>query len=413
MRKNKKAGIISLEVLIGVVISVIIIVFAVNIIGKFFRLSDASKESFNQLVALIEEVNQNNHGTRKAMSLRMDDGTAIVGFSVGSESTASVGKINTGEYGIYPVTNYFDKPSECEKGKACICLYRELEREEGRKFKCKNENIICRSLDDTIFFSDGFIISRTTGLGEVFTTSSNIVSTEDTSQLRTIYVEKYEEYGENSVAVCGSTGENSCISQEYKELKNAIYSLKYFKTFIESCKDRREFLDVENPEPCSCWTFDFRSFIPEKYDVEFSESEKPDTDSTGDTEDTKDNHLKITLKEEDGEKELGSIEVNTPFCEYRIVRGEISIVPEKPITSLNGYIDSKYPLNAEPNPETTQIKPQIAFIKYDEENICLAYNDFSASDPNTIAMWYEVLDNPVRIEIPGCGYSVAEDGYSY
>ena len=82
---NPKAGITSLEVLIGVVISIIIYVSAATIISNFYRLSDSSKDSFNQLVALIEKVNKDDHGTIQSMSLRMDDGTVIIGFTKDDE----------------------------------------------------------------------------------------------------------------------------------------------------------------------------------------------------------------------------------------------------------------------------------------------------------------------------------------
>ena len=366
MRKNKKASIISLEVLIGVVISIIIIVSAVTIISNFFRLSDASKDSFNQLVVLIEEVNRNDHGTRKSMPLRMDKGTAIIGFPKNNDDFKASGlRESIGSGAPLKGTYFFPKPIDrgCEKDKACICLCRELDSEykEG-EIKCKDEYLLCRTFEE-LEFSNPFLLSRSLDFYE----SKKDAKASEFSQFRVIYVEKYGEYSENLVAVCGESEEDSCISKEYREEKKAIHSLNNFKNFIELCKDR-EF--VEDEEPCSCGAFNFRSFISEGYSVEFSKFINSESDEES---------LKLTLMK--GKEEKGSIKVDTKFCVYPnplIGEGKNSIYYPKDPINLEYNIEYEYTFcygNCfEENYQITEEDYQIAFIKYDKENICLAYH---------------------------------------
>lgn len=405
MRKNKKASIISLEVLIGVIISIIILVSAVTIIRNFYRLSDASKDSFNQLVALIEEVNGDNHGTRKSMPLRMDKGTAIIGFPKNHKNLKSTGADFLLPYkkGTYiaiqkeffnQLTNYFN-----EKDKSIICLCREFEKEPP---KCKDGSLVCKTFDE-LEFHDFFIFSRETG---VFFTK------DDASQFKVAYVEKYGEYGEDSVAVCGESEEDSCISKEYKEEKKAIHGLNNFKNFIELCKDR-EF--VEDEEPCSCGAFNFRSFIPKGYSIEFSKFINPESDEES---------LNLTLMK--GKDELGSIDVETKFCRYNTQTGKIDY-PKSTITLeydlefdaeyLFYYISHDDLLEAKKGFKLLTPYNQIAFVKYDEENICLAYLYNKNLNEGYIEPYKEPFDTiniiassetEPYITVPGCGYGSEE-----
>ena len=396
MRKNRKAGIISLEVLIGVIIAIIIFVSAATIISKFFRLSDASKDSFNQLVALIEEVNGNDHGTRKSMALRMDKDTAIIGFLKDKESVVSTGEIETKYIKYSNLESIFNKPPDCEKGKTCICLCRKPERQEGRNFICKDKNLICRTFDGLDFVGNGFIISRSQ-MPDIFTIKSDLISTEDMSQFRVVYVEKYNEYDENSVAVCGETEEGSCISQEYREEKKAIYGLKKLAEFIESCKERK-FVDVENPEPCSCGAFDFELEIPEKYIVEFTKSDKK--------------NLKLILKHEDKKDEIiSSIEVDTSLCTYQPILKGTDYLPKDEKVILEYNLPFSYIYYYKDNEDE-----RIAFVKDSDENICIlrsserGYLGLNAESPDTITFKAVIkkqrgvdLGHP-EINIIGCKY---------
>ena len=132
---------------------------------------------------------------------------------------------------------------------------------------------------------------------------------------------------------------------------------------------------------------------------------------------------KISFYLKNGEEELGSIEVDIPFCEYKLINGKDGIellieTPKDPI-NLDGYIKSKYEYYAPDYPKNIHI----AFIKYfkdDKENICLAYKAYfndkaSDEDPDDL----NVLDYegnivyPIAIDIPRCEYSIVYDEYLY
>ncbi|PIU72360.1 hypothetical protein COS79_03380 [Candidatus Woesearchaeota archaeon CG06_land_8_20_14_3_00_33_13] len=384
MKKSKNAKIV-IDATLGLAFSIMLFIAILYIVFGLVRPTEESKNSFYNLVNLIKEVNGNNPGTIKSMVLRMDKDTAIIGFPKNKKSIVSSGEIDTGEYGIYKVNNIFNKPSDCEKSESCICLCRHPERQEGRNFICEDENLICETLDGLDLIGDGFIISRSEMPG--FTIKSDLISTEDMSQFREVYVEKYSEYGEDLVAVCENLEEVSCVSQEYREEKKAIYSLNNFKNFIELCKDR-EF--VEDEDPCSCGAFNFRSFIPEGYTVEFSNS--------------KNGKLNISLKHET--QELGSIEADTNFCVCKLnyeLGDDLKISidhPEKPI-NLEYNIKDNYVFYYGNYPE--EEKPQIAFIKYNKKNICLAYHEFSEKGKGYIIEPYAEPFDTILIPDPS-GY---------
>lgn len=393
MRKNKKASIISLEVLIGVVISIIIFVSAATIISNFYRLSDASKDSFSQLVALIEEVNGDNHGTRKSMPLRMDEDTAIIGFPKNNEDFKAMGLI-TSRAGLLKGDYFFPKPVDrgCEKDKACICLCRELDSEYKKgEIKCKDEYLLCKNFEE-LEFSNPFLLSRSLDFYE----PKKDAKASEFAQFRAVYVEKYSEYDENSVAVCKDTEEDSCISKEYKNKNKAIYGLKKLKEFIESCKDR-EFVNVEEPEPCSCGAFDFRSEIPEKYIVEFTESDK--------------GKLKLILKHEDKEdKIIPSIEVDMPLCTYQPILKGTDLLPKDKSIILKYNLPPYYTFYYKEDVEDERI----VFVKNSEGNICLlrsserGYIKLYEESPDTIT--FKSVSNIQRsvelghseINITGC-----------
>ena len=407
MLKNKKSSIISLEVLIGIVIAIIIFASAATIISRFYRLSDASKDSFNQLVALIGEVNQDNHGTRKSMPLRMDEDTAIIGFLKNKESVVSIGEIETKYVKYSNLESIFNKPSNCKKDKACICLCRKpIRKKDSRNFICEDKNLICKTLDGLDFIGDGFIISRSQ-MPDIFTIRSSLISTEDMSQFRDISVEKYSEYGEELIAVCENLEEGSCVSKEYREEKKAIYGLKKLKEFIESCKDRK-FVDIENPEPCSCGAFDFTSEFPEKYIVEFIESDEK--------------NLKLILRHEDKKDEIiSSIKVDMPLCTYQPILKGTDLLPKDKSIILKYNLPPYYTFYYKEDVEDERI----VFVKDSDENICI----LRASERGYIGLDAESQDivtfKPVsniqrgierghpEINIIGCKYPEEAEWYAH
>ena len=412
MRKNKKASIISLEVLIGVVISIAIIVFAVTIISNFYRLSNSSKDSFNQLVGLIEKVNKNNPGTIQSIPLRMDKSTAIIGFTKDDEDFHFRDK-QIGAQGGDIANSLFKKPvgNGCETNKACICLCRKLELDsegEGGYVKCEDEYFICKVLDEIefpnnlpqenkgYFRKNGFVISR-----------SDLFPTKDyNSQFKEVSVQKYKEFDADDVAVCEISGTNNglydnCVPLAYKEEKKAISSLKFFKTFIESCKNQREFVNAE--EPCSCGAFDFTSEIPEKYIVEFTESENQ--------------KLKLILKKDNKNDIIESVEVNTALCTYQPKLKDSDDLPKDKEIIISRETPAYY-THYKGNDEDYSF---IVFVKNNEGNACILrtsergylgmYEDYSEkiTFKSTIRKERGTTLGHEEINITGCKYSITEE----
>ncbi len=362
MSKNKKAR-ITLEFAIGIVLSILILIAVVNIVGGLFRLNDSSKQSFDKLVSLIKDVSDDPASTVKTTALRMDKETVIIGFTKDDKPFTYLNMKAIAEGGH--IANYdFDKPTGfgCEENEACICLYRELYKKDG-KLEFKEKSLICKSLnnvefpnlpkEDPFYYQgNGFVISRS----EYFT------SEENNPQFRTVFVEKYKGPSGEMVAVCEDENikKGSCVSENYKKQSEGIEGLNDLAKFIESCKNK-EF----SGEPCSCGAFDFKYYIPLEdnniYRVVFDSNE---------------NILKLTLQR--AFKSVGeSLEVETGFGRCKLKSDDDSIKIEyKDSMYLDHIFDEKKPIK----PKDyifyygTNKDPQIAFIKYDEENICIAYN---------------------------------------
>jgi len=392
--KKKKNARVTIDVTLGIVFSITLFIAVVWIVAGLVRPTEESKNSFYNLVNLIKEVDGNNPGTIKSMPLRMDKNTAIVGFSSNCNQLEFKGMAKSrGEF--FTKDYSFKKPLDlnCEKDNACICLCRKIDSEyEGGEIKCEEKQLFCETFDG-IEFPGCFFISRS----PLFLEESYDL------QLRTVYVEKYSEYGEDLVAVCENLEKGSCLSQEYREEKKAIYSLNNFKNFIELCKDR-EF--AEDEEPCSCGAFNFKSFIPEGYYIEFSEFTNSESDEES---------LKLTLMK--GKEEKGSIEIDTPFCVYNLKSdGKNSI--SYPEESINLEHNIKYDYVFYYGNYFEEENPQIAFIKDNEKSICLAHHELSDkgyikpySEPfDTILVKY---DDPLGFvdqstKLLGCRYSATD-----
>ena len=149
MKKNKKA-VLSLKVLIGVLFSIAMIVFTVSIFAKVTRLSDSSKDSFYELIRMIEDANKNSDEKKlESMPLRMDKDTFIVGFTKKEETLIFNNEyVGSTAQGTTIETNKFNKGDYkgCEKDNACICLCRKLKKEykEWVYFiMCDDKKLIC------------------------------------------------------------------------------------------------------------------------------------------------------------------------------------------------------------------------------------------------------------------------------
>ncbi|MBU4284234.1 MAG: hypothetical protein KKA61_00935 [Nanoarchaeota archaeon] len=406
MKKNKKAR-ITLEFAIGIVLSILILIAVLNIVGGLFRLSDDSRQSFYKLVSLIKDVNRNSPaGTLKTTALRMDKETFIVGFAKEEESFLRTILVPGREMPLKEDKKLIKLDFEgCEKDKSCICLCRDLEDKDldDGIITCKEDSVFCESFDD-VSFTESFVISRHLKVLQITDPLSP-------SQFREVCVEKYKNADEEFVAVCENTVDGSCVSEEYKEQSEAIEGLNELAKFIESCKNK-EF----SGEPCSCGAFDFKSDFPERYIVEFTESDEK--------------NLKLILKHEDKKDEIiSSIEVDMPICIfYPILKGldypkDESIIEYLPLL-YNYYLDKdesiilKYNL---PTFYTFYYKgniedERIIFIKESNENICIleyserGYIGLDAESLDTIT--FKPVSNIQRgeelghseINITGCKY---------
>ncbi|MDD5086359.1 MAG: hypothetical protein PHV16_01275 [Candidatus Nanoarchaeia archaeon] len=363
-RKNKKAR-IALEFAIGIVISILILVAILNIVSKLFRTTDASKDSFYNLVEEIKSFTNKNPGTLETTVLRMDKETVIIGFTK-DDKPSSFFNVESYAQGAHLANYDFDKPVGfgCEEKKACICLYRDLYKDDG-KLKFKEKSLICEPLDniefpnlpqENLFYyqGNGFVISNS----EYFTEK------EKNLQFRKVYIEKYTGPDGEIVAVCEEKDlkDGSCISESYKKESQGADGLKKLAEFIEDCINEKF-----SGEPCSCGAFDFKSNIPIedsfRYSVKFI---------------NKDNKLILEL-EKPVDITLSSIEIETSISECKLrYNNENPIEKKESIEEFFVHRDWSDPFIT---PEKYVIyygnekDPQIAFIKYDENNICIVYAD--------------------------------------
>ena len=391
MSKNKKA-MITLEFAIGIVLSILILIAVVNIISGLFRINDSSKQSFDNLVSLIKDVSGNPASTVKTTALRMDKETFIIGFAGENEPfrQSSKGLIQgTSENNEFNKSNY----EGCEKNKSCICLCRKLEIGGGliNKIKCGEDDVFCESFDN-VNFTKSFVISRHSELLQ-------ITSTLFPPQFRTIYVEKYKGTNEKIVAVCKNPVNGSCVSEEYKKQREAIQGLNELAEFIESCKDR-EF----SGELCSCGAFDFKSEIPEKYIIEFTELDE--------------RKLKLILKHEDKDKTINSVEVDVPLCTYQPKLKDSDDLPKDKEIIISKETPAYY-THYKGNDEDYSF---IVFVKNNEVNVCILrtsergylgmYEDYSEmiTFKSTIRKGRQnLIFGHEEINITGCGDSTTDE----
>ena len=356
MSKNKKAR-ITLEFAIGIVLSILILIAVINIVGGLFRLNNDSRQSFYKLVSLIKDVSDDPAGTVKTTALRMDKETVIIGFTKDDKPFTYLNMKAIAEGGH--IANYdFDKPTGfgCEENEACICLYRELYKKDG-KLKFKEKSLICESLDNVEFPNlpqedpfyyqgNGFVISRS----EYFT------SEEHNPQFRTVFVEKYKGPSGEMVAVCENPEGDSCVSRQ-KEEDLVINKMKIIEEIIKSCSEK-EFLE----EPCSCGAYDFENYMKEGYFIDIKKED--------------DNLIMVLHYDQTiegiGFKDLEKVELKTDIlCKIEYSNNEIKVTPNK-ITKLRLWYDLNGKDDYSFYSGSGNIK--LAFIKYNN-NVCLAHHD--------------------------------------
>lgn len=250
-----------------------IIIFGItfNVIGKLFRLSSKTKESFIELADAIDEMANQQEGSFIAETLWMDDNTAVFGFSKNSDHIES-----WRDKGAGPTSDlYFPRPEACLKGKSCLCLCRKNLKWNGKEppyeVSCDSASMMCLQLEGEMpaemahrypsyedltekRWDGGFIISR----GEALSYSSYTITTR-LNRMRVVYLEKYE----GMVYVCE---ESPCVPEETKKQKTdqekAEKALEDLEEVYDLCKSK-------TGNDCVCNKFDYEE-IPGEYSFEFT-----------------------------------------------------------------------------------------------------------------------------------------------
>jgi hypothetical protein len=120
---------IMLDFLVTVVITIVLFVPALFIVNKAFTYSDQARESFDEFVALLQNLPEEDPSPDPhIMVLKIDDATMMAYFEPHQNQIDVF--IPTGPIGAGSQAAHQDgavvKPSECTPEKACLCLIREF-----------------------------------------------------------------------------------------------------------------------------------------------------------------------------------------------------------------------------------------------------------------------------------------------
>ncbi len=144
---NKKA--IMLKFLVTIVLAIIIFIPACAFVTKFFfRLSAQGEDSFRDLVNEVKDVAEAAEGEQRTFVLKMDAETVVAAFKPGTINIFSVEQEGTAlssdelaalpewaridhlaESAIVGINYDLSTPPQC-LGSACLCLCRNVEREQ-------------------------------------------------------------------------------------------------------------------------------------------------------------------------------------------------------------------------------------------------------------------------------------------
>jgi hypothetical protein len=170
---NKKA--LMLKFLGTMLIALVIFIPACLMVSKLWRLSDQGKESFKELVEIIENFADDSTKDHQSYLLKMDAKTFIAAFTQTGERILLDQEtdiyLDTDDFGATDLHTtssdyYFSYPSICGGG-ACICLCQDIEeeilereleigRERGMvtydaslEFQEVCPQLLCKSLEET------------------------------------------------------------------------------------------------------------------------------------------------------------------------------------------------------------------------------------------------------------------------
>ena len=141
MKLHKKG--LMLKFLATVILTLIIFLPACAVVSKVLKVSSQSKESFTKFVDVLNKfAATGEQGEIKSELLILDEGTAAVYYEpeVSRMEIVTAGK-----------TYSFNRPSNCELDQNCICLLREIEKQNTL---LKPKRMLCYHLENPLVMSD-------------------------------------------------------------------------------------------------------------------------------------------------------------------------------------------------------------------------------------------------------------------
>ena len=152
-----------LQFLFYTILALVIFIPTASWASQFFKLSDKSIGSYNQLANIVNTIKD---GEINSMALSINKETLIFGISKSSDRaesfTSSPEKIiREGEkiiriifnLGNAPPNGYIQRPLQCAKGESCLCICAKGLSLENDEIKCNNQPV-CSSFKNTDFFEE-------------------------------------------------------------------------------------------------------------------------------------------------------------------------------------------------------------------------------------------------------------------
>lgn len=259
------------EFLFYTILALVIFIPTVLWASQFFKLSNKSLSSYNQLTSTIGSIKD---GEFNSVILYMNPESLIVGFTNNSDKTEAVAYPPAGLNLIFDYANrgYIERPLECEKGKSCVCLCQKIAI-DGNKIICQDK-AICNQFNNLDFFYNrpvgevpfshsknsfvsewrgGFFIINSKDsklLKKIYTNVDTIQPSGAIKSPMPVYVQRYKNY----VNACLN---RNCITNEMIDKLNkedALKEFNRFKEFYANCA-------AKDGQVCSAFSLN----LPERY----------------------------------------------------------------------------------------------------------------------------------------------------
>lgn len=221
--KMKKA--IMPEFFVWTILAIFAFGISVTFASKFFKFSDEELNSYNKL---NDEISFINNGEIYSLPYHFDKESLVVGFSKNSR------RFEVHEYTYSEIQNkkfdrlisFFEKPSECNNDKACMCMCKEYSAKANlAPYHGTCEKILCKNLENVDILSET-IVQRYPNGKVKYVWSGGFLFGRDLSGFvngfvneisnPSLYIERYN----NFVSVCTSDLK-PCISDENKKVIDA------------------------------------------------------------------------------------------------------------------------------------------------------------------------------------------------